>query len=334
MPDRLCSADVIVVGAGIVGATIAYRFASAGACVSVVDAISPAASATRHALGLVVPSLTPRALKPTLDGIAPLQHIAETLGVACQSVEALCVACNDNEAGALRAALKQVPTDIAAWTDDTSLIPAGGVGAAVVRCALQLDVAALTRHMLQAPRINLHAPVEVNALEDMRGRTAIVADGYTATARYIVLATNAFAGLLSPYLADSVSFAQGIAWTSHVAPPSRLPIPIVIADGTFAALQHPDHEQRIQAIAWSHHEHRADPEAHLERWLRPLGVDPIQHMRSRARMVTTTTTDGVPLTGQLGEDGNVLYALGAGLFGTAWAWHMAGQIWQLAAQTA
>lgn len=326
------SADVIVVGAGIIGATIAYHFASKGAQVDVVDAIAPAGGSTRHALGLIAPQ--PTALQATLHSIADVQRVAQALGVPVQPTTALYIARDEAEAKVLRAAITQATPDAAEWVDSASGLPEGCAGAVMFREALMTDVPALVQHMLRAPGVNVHAPVEVLKLEQLRGQTAIVANGYVATAQYIVLATNAFAGLLSPYLADSVAFAHGIAWTSHAGTTSNLPMPVVTADGTFAALQQAA-ERCVHALAWSEDDKASSPEALLEHWLRAFGVDPIRQMHKREQVVTTCspTADGMPLIGQLGEDGRVLYAMGAGLFGVVWAAHIAEQLWQLATHT-
>jgi glycine/D-amino acid oxidase-like deaminating enzyme len=131
--------------------------------------------------------------------------------------------------------------------------------------------------------------------------------------------------------------ARGMVFTSH-------PLNSDVADGQQAAAQHalplivndaslmltPAREARIKAAAWVWETGDADPYFLLRSFLRRLGGDLIQQAAQWNAGVTTVTDDGAPLVGQLAGEGNVMYALGLGPFGLAWAPIVAERIAALA----
>ena len=70
------ASDVIIVGAGIVGCTIALRLAKAGLSVTVLERSVPGAEASRVAAGILGPAIEASAPGVALDLVSPLRRDA------------------------------------------------------------------------------------------------------------------------------------------------------------------------------------------------------------------------------------------------------------------
>ncbi len=208
--------DVLVIGAGLVGACVARALAETGRTVTVAAALGVGEGATQRAVGLIMAD--PVLPEPTQAGARDLAGWAARLNVSARPVN-----------------VRWYPRLEALQLDD----PAEPVEA---KPAVLIDLAALTVRLLIHPAITVRQNVEVRAIERPRATPLspleAVADGIRIVAGRIVLATNAYAGLLSPYLADAILLARGAVWVSHPLDLGDLPglaEPVVIGRGNLAA---------------------------------------------------------------------------------------------------
>ena len=82
MVERAPDKDVLVIGAGLIGAMIAQQLANGGRRVAVVDAQKIAQSATRRAIGIATPYLTPAHVADTARGVDIITNLALRLVVS------------------------------------------------------------------------------------------------------------------------------------------------------------------------------------------------------------------------------------------------------------
>lgn len=304
--------DTLVIGAGLVGACVARALAESGRSVTVVTAQGVAEGATRRAIGLV--TADPEHPVATEAGARDLLAWAGRLNVTTRSVMA-----------------RWYPNRNAMQLDD----PAERVDA---RPAALVDLAKLTLRLLMHPAITVRQQVEVRAIERSRATVvssleAIVA-GERLFASRIVLAANAYAGLLSPYLADAMTLARGAVWVSRPLDPGELPgltQPVVVGRGRLIAVQTAD--GRVRIGSWTAAGGPAAGEAAIEdpddltrRFLKRNFPAALEEIAWRQTGVSSESRDGEPLVGRLPGETGVMYALGAGPFGAAWAMSMAARI--------
>jgi glycine/D-amino acid oxidase-like deaminating enzyme len=321
--------DVLVIGAGFTGAMIAANLAEHGAQVSVIDALHVAGGATRRALGLATPSLNPAHVKETAQGVQRLTHLATQHGVLPQAGRVLHVASTAARADALRLNGLSLPGTQFKWETSPSLVPSGFGGGLSVDGSAVLDIGMLTTKLLQHRGITVHTGIEVSQLEFHEGRMMALAAGYTIRANSVVLATNAYCGLLSPYLADSVQFARGVLWTSRmieVNPAGEdddaddvvpIQMPLLVDNGKLTVV--PGTDGRVRLAAWQWDEPlTSDPTDDVQQFLSQHMPHLAQHTELWQNSVTTMTRDGAPLVGKLDGEGRVFYAVGLGLYGLAW----------------
>ena len=153
-------------------------------------------------------------------------------------------------------------------------------------------------------------------------------------------ATNAYAGMLSPYLADSVRVARGVAWSSRPleresALMERMmqvaPMPLAIDHSQMLVTQTVDWRLHINAWHWDDHTDD-DPAEDVQRFLRAFLPELLEFTEEWRSGITTITQDGAPLVGRLTGEGVAYYALGTGMYGPAWAPILAEQIAELVQQ--
>jgi glycine/D-amino acid oxidase-like deaminating enzyme len=315
--------DVLVIGAGFTGSMIAARLAEAGAKVAVFDAQPVASGATRRAIGLVTPSLNANHIDMTLKGAATLSRLAAQHGVLPRLCSAVHLASQPDQSDELRSRI------------DADVIPNGyGGGLSVLNSAL-IDLPLLTVKLLQHPEITVHPNIEIQSLEWKRGVLHALADGYTIRADTVVLATNAYAGLLSPYLAEAIRFVPGVTWSSRPlgddgAVQLSLPLgsPLIIDDGKMIVARGSDNRLRISAWDWSAGigSRTADVTAQIQRWLHQQQPELVAQTDQWVSGVTTASHDGLPLIGRPVGEGNVVYAIGAGPYGPAWGQYIADRV--------
>lgn len=328
------ASDVLIIGAGLTGAMIAAHLAEQGARVGIVEAQRVGYGATRHTVGLATLDPRPEHLSQTLRGLEQLRHIAARHGVMLQSCDVLHLASTPERERALQRAVFDGGANVALeWTTQADLLPSGFSGGLLVHDSALVDVDLLLVRLLQGRNITVVQHSEVFRLEQHRGLTYALCRNHTLLARHVVLATNAYIGLLSPYLADSVRAVRGAVWSSRPLHPSpdgspapHLHLPIVVDDARLVLA--PARESRLRGAAWLWHsrEQTADPSDELRRFLRKLSLGKPDQTELWSAGVTTATDDGTPRVGRLEAVDNILYALGLGAYGLAWSTIAAAQI--------
>ena len=337
--SAMSNPDVLVIGAGFAGAMIAANLAEQGAQVSVIDALHVAAGATRRTLGLATPSLTPAHVKETAQGVQRLTQIAAQHGVLPQACRVLHVASTAPRADALRLNGLSLTDAQFKWETSPSLVPSGFGGGLSVDGSAVLDIGMLTTKLLQHRGITVHTGIEVSQLEYHEGRMMALAAGYTIRANSVVLATNAYCGLLSPYLSDAVQFARGMVWTSRMIEASEpndddaddvadIQMPLIVDNGRLTVV--PGADDRVRIAAWQWDELlTSDPTEAIQQFLGTHLPHLAQHTELWQNSVTTLTRDGAPLVGKLDGEGSVFYAVGLGLYGLAWGASVAARVAEL-----
>ncbi len=117
------SPDVVVVGAGLVGCTIAYRLARAGAKVTVLERSVPGAEASSVAAGILGPAIEAHQAGPALTlGLRSRERHAE---LAAELHEALGIDVGFRRCGVMRVALDE--TEAATTSAQATMLEAEGV---------------------------------------------------------------------------------------------------------------------------------------------------------------------------------------------------------------
>ncbi|MDW8352169.1 MAG: FAD-dependent oxidoreductase [Anaerolineae bacterium] len=318
------TADVLVIGAGLTGAMIAAHLAERHVRVSVVDAQRVGQAATRRALGLATLSPSQAHIQQTKQGLDHLKRLTSRYGALLQSCGVIQLATSPERRRALQQLSAAAPDVGLEWTTRPDLLPPGFDGGLLMRDSALVNLDLLLVRLLRHPNILVRQHVEVLRLESAGHLTYALCRDLTIMARCVVLATNAYIGLLSPYLADSVRGARGAVWSSQsptgsVSRPPYAGLPLLFDDWRFALV--PGKDGSLHGAAWLWHESDADkdPSEELRRFLRQFGLGKPEQTSRWSTGATTTTDDGAPLVGRLNAEGKVLYALGLGAYGLAWA---------------
>ena len=331
------TADVIVIGAGLTGALIAARLAEGGARVHVLEAHKAGHAATRWALGVLTPDPQPAHFARAQQSSAQLMRIAEQAGALRRTCDVVHFAASPAAQRALEQ-LAQTAEGVAPCSAPDA--PFAELGSAfVVRHSAELGVDYLVVQLLRRRGISVRQHAEALALEsdEAGGGVFVVCRRDTFFAPRVVLATNAYVGALSPYLAESVRPVRGAVWVSHPLPPAAvqslsLHQPLIFEGGQIALL--PSDDGRVRAVAWlwPPHDLARDPLIALRDFLRRFGLGRAEQTSRWGAALTTTTADGAPLVGHLDAGRRVLYAVGLGIYGLAWAAAVADQVAALASQ--
>lgn len=330
--------EALVIGGGIVGALIAWQLAERGLEVSVVEAQAVGSGATRRSPGLATPSLHRAHRRHTARGVEMLTALARHHNLKPRPVSALHVATRSDDADALRGLVAELQADgiDAAWETDPAVVPGGFRGGLRVAGSVMVDPVALTTRLLQRPDILVRQNVEAQKLERAHGRVLALAPGYSVRAGIVVLAAGAYAGLLSPYLADSAQVGRGVLWRSHPQA-AALPCqsaPVVVDGGRIVAAQTTDRRVCVGAWRWDGRSD-GDPARDARAYLTAHMPNLLTETELWLSSTCVVSRDGSPLVGVLsGNDGAsggaVLYALAPGAFGLAWAPLIAEQVADLA----
>jgi len=298
-------ADALVIGAGLIGACVARLLAEAGRSVTVMTAQGVADGATRRAVGVAMAD--PQRSERSEPGLRELLDWATRLRVPFREVAA-----------------RWLPREGAVRLDD----PAERVEQ---RPAALIDLVALSVRLLNHPAISLRQRIEARGLSRVGAQPLspleAVVSGERLLGDRVILATNAYAGLISPYLADAITLARGAVWVSRPLDPGELPAlsqPVVVGHGRILAAQHADGRARVGAWRWEGT--GEDPDDVTRRFIKHNFPEALDEIAYRQTGVTSVSRDGEPLVGQLPGEIGVLYALAAGPFGAAWAMPMAHRV--------
>lgn len=202
------TADVVVVGAGIVGASVARRTAEAGARVVVVERARPAGGTSLATFAWV--NAVGKRPKDYFDlnvaGMEEHGRVAEELGDAAwrhgggnlelaSSVQELSAKAHAHRAWGYPVEMLDLAS--AAELEPDVAVP-GAAAAAWYRSDSWVDPALLVRHLLDAPRVDLLAPAAAIRLELQHERIAgvVLHDGTRIAARTVAVCTGPDAGAL------------------------------------------------------------------------------------------------------------------------------------------
>ncbi len=325
-----------MIGSGLVGATIANHLANAGRRVAIVDALKPAQAGTRRAVGIATPLMTPNYIADTVRGVDGITNLAMRLAVsprACRVMH-LATAPSDTEALQLAAASFKDKRPKVLWENKTDAVPTGFSGGMIVHNGVLLDLGLLTNRLLQHPYISVHDNIEIQSLDSSNNRLTALAHGHSICANAIVIATNAYAGSLSPYVGDSVQMARCVTWSSRPLDQNQpllermlqvVPLPLIIDDARM--LMAPTLDWRLRIFARSI-DNKHDPAADITAFLRARLPELTAETDEWRYGVTSITADHAPLVGRLASagSGSVVYAVAAGMYGPAWATVMAERV--------
>ena len=336
MEASLKNRDVLVIGAGLIGAMIANKLANTDRRVTVVDAHKVAQGATQRAIGLLTPKLNAEFLLDTTRGVDVVGEMAVSLGVPARAQRVLHLASTPADTFALHELCNSLNSSKPklTWETRAGLLPAGYDGGLVVNNSLLVDIEMLTARLLRHAGIKVYEDIEIESLVNRDGRLSALARGHTVRTDAVVLATNAYAGMLSPSLADASRVGRTVTWSSHPMNEQEalmarvlqaLPVPLVIDQAHMIVAQ--DLNGRLRIGAWARENQPDDDlETAIRRFLQthlPEMLVQSEEWRSGSMAITA---DGAPLVGRLSSDGAVLYALGVGADGAAWALHLADRI--------
>lgn len=321
-------ADVIVIGAGLVGAMIAHRASQQGKRVIVIDALRPGDGATRRAVGIAAPSLDPALTRPTLQGTHAIAALADELGVPHRQTRVLHLASAARAADGLRERMPALADAgmHARWETSPLVVPNGFGGGLSVAPAVTLDAPSLVAALLSPHRggagVRVLPETHVHSLAHDGGVMWALCDGFTVSGVSVVLATNAYSGLLSAYVAESARAVRGVTWVSRplastVHGPLRS-LPLVVDGGQVLVCAESSGRLRASAWAWDGEAGR-DPAEDVRRFIKDRAPDLMDETEAWMTGATLSSFDHAPLVGRPDTDGKVVYAVGGGLHGLSLA---------------
>ena len=340
---RSDACDVVVVGAGLVGALVAARLTREGFDTAILEARRVAGGASGRSAGMVLAGLAAhyswavsvygrrRAYQLwalTVGGRDRLVERARQLEVPVERTGSLALAVDEEEADMLWESVKLLQEDgFDASFSLTDPLDRGFRGALHRPGDAMVDVEALTRALLVADDVVVHEGTEVHALEPAGGDIRVWAYGRTVLCRAVVLAINGYAALVHPYLAESVAPVQGHVFSLEASGEVLHDQPCTFTHGEQFLRPLPD--GRVLVGGWDR-EHAStggrDGGGRLERFLSRCFPEVEVRTLDRRTEVMGFTPDGLPLLGAVPGLPHVYYAVGFGGRGLSWAFVAAEQL--------
>ncbi len=345
--------DVVVVGAGIVGAAVAARLARQGLRVAVLEAQQVAGGATGRSAGLLLTGVpghyhwavrffgreAARALwELSVEGREHLMEAAAHLGVRVERTGSLALAVTEEEAEALRASAELLREDgFDAGFSRTDPLQRGFLAALQRPDDGVVDAADLTRALLVSAPVTVHADTEVQGLEAEGADIRVWAYRRTVRCGAVVLAAGGYAPTLEPTLSRWVNPGHALLVTARLdegrdEPPLTLPC---YADYGYEYAR-PLPDGRLLMGAWRYPrrpslaENSPDPDAALReglsRFVRRYFPEVEGRIVHRWTGIFGCTPDGVPVVGALPHLPGVYFALGLGGWGLCWAFVAAERV--------
>ncbi len=332
---RSDACDVVVVGAGLVGAAVAVHLTREGFDTAILEARRVSGGATGRSAGMVLVGLPAhyswaasvygrqRARQLwtlTAGGRNRLIRAAERLRIPVEHTGSLALAVDDEEVDMLWESAKLLREDgFDASFTLTDPLDRGFPGALHHPRDVMVDPAALTRALLAADGVVVHEGTEVYALEPAGDDIRVWAHRRTVLCRRVVLAVDGYAALLHPTLATNVGPVNGYVCT--VEPPDDVLHGQPCTFGHGKGFLCPRSDGQVVVGGWSRQSRggqgplgdgafdlasRYFPELELE----GLG---------RRSEVVGFTPDGLPLVGALPDIPQAYFAVGFGGRGLSWA---------------
>ena len=351
---RSDSCDVLVVGAGLVGAAVATRLVREGIDTAILEARDVAGGATGRSAGMVLAGLAGHynwavsaygreqareVWKLTVEGRERLVETAERLGVPVEHAGSLTLAVEAAEVDALQESAVLLRDD----GFDVRFDPADPLGRGF-RAALRqpddvtVDAAALTRALLNSSGVIVHEGTEVYHLAPGPEGLQIWARGRTVVCNAVVLAINGYAPLFDSYFTDKIAPTRSLVFATEPLDAGTLDHPCSADYGNEYCRQLPDRRLLLGGRQRSHQEPGQETEPGdvvlngLIRFAARHFPEVNTNTTRRWSGVMGFTPDGLPLVGQVPGLPQVYFAVGLGGRGLAWAFVVARRVVDLMLQ--
>jgi len=340
---RSDACDVVVVGAGLVGASVAARLTREGFDTAILEARRVAGGASGRSAGMVLTGLPAhyswaasvygrrqayQLWALTTGGRDRLVEGAKRLRVPVERSGSLALAIDEEEADMLWESAKLLREDgFDASFSLTDPLDRGFRGALVRPGDAMVDAAALTQALLVDDDVVVHEGTEVHALEPAGDDIRVWAHGRTVLCSAVVLAVNGYGALIHPYLAESIAPVQGHVFALKVSGQVIHDQPCTFAHGKHFLRPLPD--GRVLIGGWDREgtsRGRGNPgdriAASLSRHFPEADLSRLDHRTE----VMGFTPDGLPLLGRVPGLPRVYFAVGFAGRGLSWAFVAAEQL--------
>ncbi len=333
---RSDACDVVVVGAGLVGAAVAARLTREGLDTVILEAGRVAAGATGRSAGMVLAGLpghyswavsvygrrsAHHLWALTAGGRDRLLQAADRLGVSVERTGSMALAVDEEEADMLWESARLLREDgFDASFSLTDPLDRGFQGVLRRRGDAVVDASTLTQALLALDGIVVHEGAEVHAVEPVADGFRVWSPRRTVLCSAVVMGVNGYAALAHPYLSQNVRPAVGHVCSVEMADDVLPREPCTFAHGSAFLRALPGGRALIGG--WS----RQWPSAH-----RGCPSDRVVELASRhfpeVRLTSLDcssglvglTPDGLPLLGALPGLPHVYFAVGFGGRGLCWA---------------
>jgi glycine/D-amino acid oxidase-like deaminating enzyme len=359
---RVDACDVVVVGAGLVGAAVATRLTGEGFDVAVLEAQNIAEGATGRSAGMVLTGLAGHynwavsaygrqkareVWELTVEGRRRLVEKARKLEIPVGCTGSLSLAVEDIEADALGESVELLREDgFDAQFLSSDPLDRGFRAALHQPDDVVVDAVALTQALLSSSQVIVHESTEVYSLEPERGSVRVWAQGRTVLCSAVVLAVNGYASLLAPYFSEKVAPTRGLVLVTEPLNKVALEQPCRADYGYEYCRQLPDRRLLLggrrrprslsqetgdevdQGVSLGDGPDDALQEG-LLRFVSRHFPEVKTRIANRWSGLMGFTPDGLPLLGRLPGLPQVYFTVGFGGQGLAWAFVLAERLVEL-----
>jgi gamma-glutamylputrescine oxidase len=328
---RVDTCEVVVVGAGLVGAAVVANLVSEGIEVAMLEARDIAGGATGRTTGLILtglPTLYARAAEQhgretaqalwrlTVNNRASLMSAADRLGVELERSGSLLLATDAEEAAALETSAEMLAADgFEVRFEAKDPFNRGFAAALHHPDDVVVDTVALTRGLIEAHNVSIYTSTEVYELEEDGDEVLVLARGCAVRASTVVLAVNAYAPLIDGYFSDKVAPAGNHTVVTHPLGERLIGFPGKAGPFTFRQTR----DGRLHFTVWSR-QYETPPagpndrsaEVDLMRFVGRHFPEATSRFARRESSVSGVTRDGLPIIGALPHLPQVFFAVGFG----------------------
>lgn len=332
------SCEVLVVGAGLVGAAIAAELTQEGIDTAILEAQNIAGGATGSSAGMVLTGQAGHYNQAvsnygrqraqdiwalTVEGRKLLVEAADRLKVQIEDTGSITLAEDKSDVEALQESaelLQEDGFDVSFEHGD----PLGRGFEAALRFPgdVTVDAATLTRAILTANDVIVHEGNEVYNLEQDGELVRVWAKGRTVLSSAVVLAVNGYAPLTHDYFTEKVTPLRNLLFISQALNETVLKQPCIVDYEHTYCRQLSD--RRLLLGTWeaptSNQPRLSAPlEEHLSRFAKRHFPEVDLRQADRRSRIMGGTEDGLPLLGTLPDLPQVYFAVGFGGWGLAWS---------------
>jgi len=354
--EQVDACDVVVVGAGLVGAAVAARLAGEELSVAVLEARRVAGGATCRSTGIVLTGLSEHYSQAvstygrdqaqeiwslTSEGRDRLAESARSLSVRVGRRGSLRMATTDEEVEVLRDSSDLLQEDgFNAWFGRRDLMGRGFCAALCYPDDLTVDTTGLTNALLRSADITVHEGCEVRYMEMDHGGVLVWSRDRMVRCGAVVLAVNGYAPLLDPYFRVKVIPSRILGWMSEPLDELIVEQPVVTHRGH--TLCHQLSDRRLLLGQWQSLEggpgkdaangHSLDDlddplEAGLASFAEKHFPELLGSQRThKSSGLNGLTPDRLPIVGSLPHLPAVYFAVGLECPGLAWSFVAADRV--------